>query len=203
MGCDQIRSTGKSSQILLAAPLRRFQLSLSPPKQIELNETLLWSPKKVWPINNHEKDSSTCSFRSGHQMWQLKSLPLPSLIIILLCHYHPSLTIFPSTQVYSSSFILSSPHAIFSNSVDHATRIVFITPHQSTIHTKLTSGSIYFPSQIHTQYKIVTVNKIWNIYQICLHIGSLQYCVHCEGQNLTEFQPSTGLNHVVESWIAM
>ena len=65
MGCDQIRSTGKSSQILLAAPLRRFQLSLSPPKQIELNETLLWSPKKVWPINNHEKDFSTCSFRSG------------------------------------------------------------------------------------------------------------------------------------------
>ena len=39
--------------------------------------------------------------------------------------------------------------------------------------------------------------KIRKIYQTCLHIGSLiaiQRCVHCEGKNLTEFQPSTSLN---------
>ena len=54
MRCDQIRSRGKSSQILLAAPLRRFQLS---PKQIE---TLLSSPIQVCLINDQEKREFQC-----------------------------------------------------------------------------------------------------------------------------------------------
>ena len=67
----------------------------------------------------------------------------------------------------SIHLVLSSPHAIFSNSVDHATRIVFITPHQSTVHTKLASESMLFslPNTHSIQNcisnKPTNPNKLW------------------------------------------
>ena len=39
---------------------------------------------------------------------------------------------------------------------------------------------------------VPVLNKIRKIYQICLHIGSwiaIQWCFHCEGQNVTKIQP--------------
>ena len=147
MGCDQIRSRGKSSQILLAAPLRRFQLS---PKQIE---TLLWSPIQVCLINDQKKKFSVFDVMQDKGNRDIRMSANENVYVCwcpwLLCCYVIIFRVWQYSRARKSiHLVLSSPHAIFSNSVDHATlsySLHHIRAHQ--IHqTKLTtSGSIYFP----------------------------------------------------------